>query len=61
MNFCTRKNTFIIRYTKSFSGLEEGEACGCDMTEKCLGECKPGLECIIEGLGHGTCTKKESE
>ena len=59
--FCTRKNTFIIRYTKSFSGLEEGEACGCDMTEKCLGECKPGLECIIEGLGHGTCTKKESE
>ena len=59
--FCFQKNTFLIRYTESFSGLEEGEACGCDMTNNCLGECKPGLECIIEGLGHGTCTKSESE
>ena len=49
-----------FRFNKSFLGLEDGDACGCDMTEKCLGECKPGLECTIEGLGHGTCTKIES-
>jgi len=39
--------------------IEEGQACGCDMTMSCLGECKPGLECTFDDVsaGHGICTK----
>ena len=45
-----------------FSGLEEGQACGCDWTENCLGECRPCLECSFEDVsfGHEICTKRES-
>merc|ERR1712198_411572 len=39
--------------------IEEGQACGCDMTMSCLGECKPGLECTFDDVsaGHGICDK----
>jgi len=40
-------------------GIKEGQACGCDMTDNCLGDCDPSLFCLFEeeSLGHGTCTK----
>ena len=49
----------VIRFAIYFSVIEEGQACGCDMTMSCLGECKPGLECTFDDVsaGHGTCTK----
>jgi len=48
------------RYRKS--RLNEGQACGCDVTSgKCLGGCSKGLYCKYEeeSSGHGTCTKSE--
>ena len=52
----------VIRCGKSFPGIEEGQACGCDMTANCLGDCNPGLECVFddETLGHGTCMTEKS-
>ena len=49
----------VIRFAISFPVIEEGQACGCDMTMSCLGECKPGLECTFDDVsaGHGICTK----
>ena len=49
----------ILEPQNSDSKLEEGQACGCDMTMNCLGTCKDGLECKYEDVtvGNGICTK----
>jgi len=49
----------VIKCSIYFPVIEEGQACGCDMTMSCLGECKPGLECTFDDVsaGHGICTK----
>ena len=42
-------------------GLKEGYPCGCPMDGPCITDsCYPGTYCVLEGPGHGTCTRSKT-
>jgi len=55
---CNGNFAEICRTVRIDCRLKEGYPCGCPMDGPCITDsCYPGTYCVLEGPGHGTCTR----
>jgi len=55
---CNGNFAEICRRIRIDCRLKEGYPCGCPMDGPCITDsCYPGTYCVLEGPGHGTCTR----